>query len=321
MKKLLTTVSLLLSSVTVLSVPASAIAIITGDSFTSQQKTEEWVTDRYEPEEFDVSNGKLYLALGKSGYYKYRPKDKKSKFYAQQGKKLKLEQTTSNTWTAVVKLDIDDPWFSSSSNRKRAEFRIDLVDGDGNPLKESPAIALVKGGSSASYFKFYNPKSKSGWGLGDKFINGDDEVEDFYVEDGEHSLFIKSTNGVISYYVDEKKIGNCTLDTTDIYPSYASLSAYNYERPDVICWDNFYLYDGSYGMRALSSDAQDRKEDRLEEKYQKKRDRWRERYTEYYFEDENEWYKESELEKLDLDKDDADKKKLTKDIPDKYYDY
>lgn len=320
MKKLLTTVSLLLASVTVLSVPASAIAIITGDSFTSDEKSKEWVTDRYAPEEFDVSDGKLYLALGKSGYYRYRPADKKSKYYAQQGKKLKLEKPSSTTWTAVVKLDIDDSWFSSSSNRKRAEFRIDLVDGKGKPIKESPALALVKGGSSASYFKFFNPEAKTDWGLGDKFINGDDEVEDFYVEDGEHSLFIKSSNGVISYYVDEKKLGNCTLDTQDVYPSYVSLSAYNYERPDVICWDNFYLYDGSYGMRALSSKAQDRKDDRLEEKYEKKRDRWKKRYTQYYFEETRKWYKESKIPS-DLDIGDADDKRLTKDMPDSYWDY
>lgn len=320
MKKLLTTVSLLLASVTVLSVPASAIAIITGDSFTSAEKNKNWVTDRYAPEEFDVSDGKLYLALGKSGYYRYRPADKKSKYYAQQGKKLKLEKPSSTTWTAVVKLDIDDSWFSSSSNRKRAEFRIDLVDGNGKPIKESPALALVKGGSSASYFKFFNPEAKTKWGLGDKFINGDDEVEDFYVEDGEHSLFIKSSNGVISYYVDEKKLGNCTLDTQDVYPSYASLSAYNYERPDVVCWDNFYLYDGSYGMRALSSKAQDRKDERLEEKYEKKRNRWKERYTQYYFEETRKWYKESEIpSKYDLD--DADDKRLTKEMPDSYWDY
>lgn len=319
MKKLLTTVSLLLMLVMVLSVPASAIAIITGDSFSSASKSEGWVTDRYDPEEFDVSDGKLYLALGKSGYYKNRPADKKSKYYAQQGKKLELGQTSSTTWTAVVKLDIDDSWFSSSSNRKRAEFRIDLVDSKGNAIKESPAIALVKGGSSASYFKFYNPKAKTNWGLGNKYINGDDEMEDFIVEDGEHSLFIKATNGVISYYVDEKKLGNCTLSTQDVYPAYASLSAYNFERPDVICWDNFYLYDGSYGMRALSKKAQDKKDDRLEEKYEKKRARWTERYTQYKFDD-GKWYKKSEIPSKYKDVKPEDTR-LTKDMPNSYWDY
>ncbi len=318
MKKLLGTASLLLTLVTVLSVPASAVAIVTGDSFSSASKSDNWVTDRYDPEEFDISDGKLYLALGKSGYYKYRPADRKSKYYAQQGKKLKLGQTSSNTWTAVVKLDIDDTWFNSSSNRKRAEFRIDLVDGDGNPIKDSPALALVKGGSSASYFKFYNPKANTGWGMGNKFINGDDELEDFYVEDGEHSLFIKATNGVISYYVDEKKLGNCTLSTKDVYPSYASLSAYNFERPDVICWDNFYLYDGSYGIRALSTDAQNDKEDRLEEKYEKKRDNWIEKYTQYEYD--GKWYKKSQIPS-DLKGTPPDDTRLTKEMPDSYWDY
>jgi hypothetical protein len=64
MKKLLGAASLLLTLVTVLSVPASAVAIITGDSFTSASKSGNWVTDRFDPEEFDISDGKLYLALG-----------------------------------------------------------------------------------------------------------------------------------------------------------------------------------------------------------------------------------------------------------------
>ena len=317
MKKLLGAASLLLTLVTVLSVPASAVAIITGDSFTSASKSGNWVTDRFDPEEFDISDGKLYLALGKSGYYKYRPADKKGKYYAQQGKKLKLGQTSSNTWTAVVKLDIDDAWMNSSSNRKRAEFRIDLVDGDGNPVKESPTLALVKSGSGTPYFLFYNPKASTGWGTGNKFINGDKELEDFIVEDGEHSLFIKAADGVISYYVDEKKLGNCTISTTDIYPSYASLSAYNFERPDVVCWDNFYLYDGSYGIRALSTDAKNDKEDRLSAQYEKKRASWTARYTQYEYD--GKWYKESALP--DGVSKGGLKSRLTKEMPDSYWDY
>ena len=156
MKKLTATISVLLVLVMALSAPASAIAIITSDTFsTSAKSADKWVTDRYDPEEFDRSDGKLYLSVGPKGYYKYRSDDKKDKYYALQGKKLPVEMPSSNTWTATVKINIDDNWFSSSDGRRRAEFRVDLVDGDGNTLKNSsPAIALVKGGSGAPVLKY-----------------------------------------------------------------------------------------------------------------------------------------------------------------------
>lgn len=285
MKKLTATISVLLVLVMVLSAPASALAIITSDTFsTSAKSADKWVTDRYEPEEFDRSDGKLYLSVGPKGYYKYRADDKKDKYYALQGKKLPVEMPSSNTWTATVKINVDDNWFSSSDGRRRAEFRVDLVDGDGNALKNSsPAIALVKGGSGAPVLKYYNPKAQGSWGMATRFVNGDKETEDLTVEDGWHSLLIKANNGVLTYYFDEKKLGNCTLTTKDVYPSFIALNVYNYDRPQMVEWDNVTLYDGSYIIRQLSSEAQDKKDERLESQYEKKRNNWEDKYTEYMF--------------------------------------
>lgn len=318
MKKAMGMISVALVVVMLLSIPAWAVSILTGDSFSKTSKSN-WVTDRYEPEEFDNSDNELYLAIGSRGYYRNRPADKKDKYYALQGRKLAVKKPSSTTWTATVKLNVDDTWFSSNSNKKRAEFRVDLVDGNGGKLSDSPAIALVKGGSGSPVFKFYNPKANTSWGTGNKFVNGDNETEDFYIEEGWHTLLIKSTKGVITYYVDEKKIGNCTLTTKDVYPSYMALNAYNYDRPDVINWDNCYLYDGSYIIRQLSSSASEAKEERLESQYEKKRERWYEKYTYYLIG--GDWYTKSQAEKADLDIEDATSSRLTKDMPESYWDY
>ncbi|MEM1486061.1 hypothetical protein V6615_14495 [Oscillospiraceae bacterium PP1C4] len=323
MKKFMATASIVLALTMSLSAPASAIAIVTGDSFGKSSKAK-WVTDRYEPEEFDNSGKELYLAVGKTGYYKYRPTDKKDKTYALQGKKLETGKPSSNTWTATVKLNVDDTWFSSSSNKKRAEFRVDLVDGDGNEISDSPAIALIKGGSGAPVFKFYNPKAKSSWGMGNKFINGDKEMEDLFVEEGWHTLLIKSTKGVLTYYIDEKKIGNCTINERDVYPSYMALNAYNYDRPDVISWDNCYLYDGSYVIRQLSSSAAEKRDDRLASQYEKKRANWEKKYKVYRSKDNaNRWFTASEWKKeYNVDSIPSDVATSTsKEMPESYWDY
>ena len=356
MKKLTATISVLLVLVMALSAPASAIAIITSDTFsTSAKSADKWVTDRYEPEEFDRSDGKLYLSVGPKGYYKYRSDDKKDKYYALQGKKLPVEMPSSNTWTATVKINIDDNWFSSSDGRRRAEFRVDLVDGDGNTLKNSsPAIALVKGGSGAPVLKYYHPKAQGSWGMANRFVNGDKETEDLTVEEGWHSLLIKANNGVLTYYFDEKKLGNCTLTTKDVYPSYIALNVYNYDRPQMVEWDNVTLYDGSYLIRQLSSEAQDKKDERLESQYEKKRNNWEDKYTEYMFGrnstdktveidgktfDTGKWYTQSKLKSTfkisdkDWDKENDELKNILatcplpvesrekKEMPDSYWDY
>lgn len=296
MKKLLGAVSAALAVATVLSVPASALAILTGDSFSKGSKSD-WVTDVYEPDEFDNSDNELYLTVGKGGFTKNRPAEQKAKAYAIQGKKIATKKPTSNTWTAVVKINLDSQWFGSTSQRKRAEFRVDLVDGKGNPVDASPAIAILKDTSGDPEIRYYNSKYKSGWGAGDKFVNGDKEMEYFTPEEDWHSLIIHCKDGIVSYYIDEKKIGNCTLPTKDVYPAFMALGAQNFEGTYTVNFDNCYLYNGSYTIRQRSTEAQDKRDDRLASKYQSKRDKWHSKY----------W--------------DEERGKLTKDMPDSYWDY
>ena len=322
MKKLVGMISLLLACVTILAVPVSAVAIITGDSF-GKTSNKPWEVDRYAPDEFDTSENELYTTVGPKGFTTARPADKQDKYYAVQGKKLAAAQTSSNTWTATVKINVDDNWFSSSSNNRRAEFRVDLKDGSGN---------------------------------------GDKEIEYLEVEPGWNSLLIKCDKGVISYYLNEKKLGNCTLSTNqkDVYPSYLALGVYNYNRTDTVSFDNLYLYDGSYVMRQLSSEAQDERDERLESQYEKKRNSWEDKYTEYMFNRDSDedvylngrkvleggkWYKQSTVKsKLKVSDKDFDveydllmekidqlttkdggsveyETRETKDMPDDYWDY
>lgn len=321
MKKSLAACSLALALTMALSVSASAAAIITGESFGKTSKNN-WVDDHYAPEEFDFSDNQLYLALGKTGYTKNRPAEQKDKYYAHQGKKLQVEMTSSTTWTATVKLNVDDTWFSNNGNRKRAEFRVDLVDSAGQPVTPSPAIAVIKAGSTGPTFKYVNPKAKiGGWGTADSFINGDKEKESFYIEEGWHTLLIKSTKGVITYYVDEKKVGNCSIDNTDVYPSFMALGAYNYERPDVTNWDNCYLYDGSYTVPQRSTSMSEKREESLSSRYESKRERWIKQYTVYQKPGTDRWFTASNYEKEYGSKPTDAATSLSKEIPDSYWDY
>ena len=361
MKKLVGMISLLLACVTILAVPVSAVAIITGDSF-GKTSNKPWEVDRYAPDEFDTSENELYITVGPKGFTTARPADKQDKYYAVQGKKLAAAQTSSNTWTATVKINVDDNWFSSSSNNRRAEFRVDLKDGSGNAISESPTLALQKMGSKAPYIVYYTSKSKTGWSQARTFVNGDKEIEYLEVEPGWNSLLIKCDKGVISYYLNEKKLGNCTLSTNqkDVYPSYLALGVYNYNRTDTVSFDNLYLYDGSYVMRQLSSEAQDERDERLESQYEKKRNSWEDKYTEYMFNRDSDedvylngrkvleggkWYKQSTVKsKLKVSDKDFDveydplmekidqlttedggpveyETRETKDMPDDYWDY
>lgn len=289
-------VSAVLAATILLSVPASAATVLNSDNFSKGQESE-WVTDLYEPEEWDTSTGQLYLSVGRSGNRANRPSDKQDKLYSNQGRKLALDQPSSNTWTATIKMNITEEWMSASTNRRRTEFRLDLADASGTPLADSPAIALINS-SGALSMNIYNPKggTKTGWVTVKDFINGDRAKEDLSIEEGWHNLYIKCADGVITYYYDRVKLGNCTLDEKDVYPTFAALNVYNYERPYVAVYDNFTFYDGAVAPAPLiSSEKKDEIEDKRAETYSKKRSDWVSRYT----------------------KDGV----LTKDIPDRYWDY
>lgn len=268
-----------MAAIMLLGVPVSAAKVITGDSFTKNSASD-WETDRYEPEEWDTSQNELFLSIGKSGYRGNRPANKQDKYYAYQGRKLQVERPESNTWTATVRMNVTSDWFTTSSNRRRAEFRVDLVDASGTPLADSPAIALVNGGGEITSLKYYNPKAVGKWGNASYFLNGDKEKEDVSVTEGWHTLYIKCVNGVITYYFDSMKLGNCTITEKDIYPSFMALNGYNYESPYAIVFDNAYLYDGAVSpAKLISSDKQDEVDERKASQYAKRRSDWVDRYT------------------------------------------
>ena len=304
-----------------LTLPVSAATVLTQDTFTKEaDSSEKWVADRYEPEEWDVSDGVLYMALGSSGYYRNRPEDQKDKYYAQQGRKMIVDMPESNTWTATVRINVDDTWFSDSSLKKRAEFRVDLVDGSGNPVDVSPAIALIKGGSGSPLVNVVDPYESSGWKTVQVFTNGDKEEESLYVEEDWHTLIVLCSGGAITYYLDNIRLGTCDIGQTDLYPEYLSLSAQNFDRPYLVIWDNCTLYEGSYTLpKMLSSEKQDQKEDQLADKYAERRAKWRESHTVY--EVNGEWYDEDEAKEKNGGTLDGLDSKLSKPIPDSYYKY
>jgi hypothetical protein len=320
MKKSIRIISFMLICITIFSGTVfAAPKILTRDYFSSPEGTaKNWVVDRYKPEDFDISGGYLYLSVGRTGYSKTRPMDKQDKYYALQGKKLAAQKPTSTTWTATIKLNIDSAWQFSDGNQKKVTFSVYLVDGSGKELSDIPTISVLKAGGNP-YVNFYNPAVKDSWPVARTFINGDGEKEELIVEEGWHTLLIKCTKGTLTYYLDGMKLGNCTIKDKDVYPSYMAINAYNYGFPDVTCWDDCILYNGSYQIPLLSREKQAAKDERLAEKYEAKRQRWIERYTQYQFG--ANWYTRAQAEEKGLDISDASSSKLTKEIPDSYYNY
>lgn len=267
------------------SLPASALAgVLTSDSFSTKASVDtKWVTDRYAPAEFSVTDGVLTLGVGLNGFYRSRTADHKDTYYSVQGRKIALKTPSSNTWTAAIKIDIDSSWFDSSSSSKRFEFRVDLQDNKGNEIEHSPTLALVKNGSDAPTFYYSSPKSSTGWGVTKTYLNGDMEREDFAIdEDGWHTLMIRCTSGTITYWMDNIKLGNCGLSQKNVYPTYAAVGLRNYDAADEVLLDNFALYNGVYQMRPLRpAKEQEEYEEEQEEKYEEKREKWLERYTKY----------------------------------------
>ena len=358
MKKLFGVLSAALAAAMVLAVPASAAAILTGDSFTSATKLAAWEPDRYDADEFDAADGSLYLTLGRKGFTSARPADKKDKYYALQGRKLAVAKPTSNTWTATVKLNLDDAWFASGGGSKRAVFRVDLADAEGNPFASAPAIAIVKT-STFPTVNIATSKSKTGWLAPKTYIDGDKEIATLDIDMGWHQLVVNCNKGLITYYLDEKKIGSFPVTEKGLYPTHLALNAQNFDRADTIEWDNCYLYDGNVLLRQRTTNQQNEYEDNMAEKYEKKRNRWEDSHTEYRFArgdakapddidltydgktvtvEKGKWYKQSSLKsKLGISMKDWDDEtralrevirdceydydKREDDMPDSYWDY
>ena len=321
MKKWIGGLSAALAAAAVLAVPASALTTLTSDSFSQKEASANWVTAKADPLEFYVEDGELYMSVGRYSY----SSDASTRW---QGKKIALKKPTSNTWTAVIKLDIDDGFFSSSYSQQ-VEFRLDLVDKNGKALSESPALRLVKSGSKSPQFNYYSTTSQTGWKAGTTYINGDGERADVEFDSDWHSLIIRCDKGVIYYYLDNKKLGTTQLSTKEVYPAFAAINMYNYGNQETTVWDNFALYNGSYILPAERSEkAQEEYEEEQADKYEEKRQEWRERYTKYDMDGDGEYestlkqvmQKDSSVKNMD-DADDRYDSELTKEIPDRLWKY
>ena len=282
MKKAITALCVTMAAAMALSSPVFAARIVTGDSFSNSAKSALWQTDRYPADEFDAESGSLYLTLGSKGFTSSRPLDQRTSYYALQGSKLPVEKTSSNTWTAMVKVNLDDSWIGNSSQQKRVEFRVDLVDSQGNAYPDSPTLAVVKT-SSFPTINYTTSKSSTGWAGVTTYVDGDKDVVRLDIEEGWHNLVIHSKEGVITYYLDEKKMGSFPTTQKDLYPAYMAIGARNYNRWETYEFDNCYLYDGSVLQRQRTSEQQDKYEEKMEESYERKRNNWEDRYTDYKF--------------------------------------
>lgn len=270
-KKIRSMLGAAMAAAMLLSLPAAAAAeLVTEDTFSSAKSASKWKVDNYEPEDFDITQGVVYLAMGSDGYRRNRPDEQKDKSYAMQGYKLKAGKV-GGSWTATVKLKVDDTWYGirddvdiskrkdkveSSAildNKKKVVFRVDIP---GTTMDTAPAITLIKGGDGAPTFKYYDPEEYQGWGTASfqwvpeetdnktKKPSSGSAVE--AVPDDWHTLIIACKNGIITYSVDDQKIGSYKLDAESTAPSYLALSMQNFNRPDVSVWDDCRLYDGIY---------------------------------------------------------------------------
>lgn len=312
-----------LAAIMISSAPVSALTILQSDTFTTSVKSE-WVADTNAPDYYKSVDGTLRIGVGKRSTIA----GQNTGLNTLRGIKMPVAQKpSSNTWSAIVKINVDNEWISSNTSSRRAEFRVDLVDSTGAPVSVSPTIALEKSGSNWPIVKFYNPRVTPAWCIGDTYIDKDDEQQNVEIEEGWHTLLIKSKDGIITYEIDGKKVGNCTTYTRDVYPSFLAINVLDRHSTQEIEFDNCYLYDGAYTIRVFTQDELDEREEDLASKYEKKRERWYERNSEYLINRGTEddpnwvWVKGSSLN--DEQRDAAKQSRLNtdKEMPDSYWDY
>lgn len=272
MKKLISVLSAVMVA-TILTIPAAAADIAVQDDFSKADTFKKWVVDIFAPEDFDISKGEVYLAVGDNGYRKNRPDEQKDKAYAMQGYKLKADNVSADAWTAAVKIKIDDTWYGTREdkdvrrrketvesqkileNKKKVEFRVDVED-----EKYAPTISLIKGGDGAPTFKYYDPNERQSWGTAEvafELPEAQDDTPSNVKKMGKakqpekprkewYTMVISCKNGVITYSIDSQKIGSYQIAEEAAEPEYLALSMQNFDRPDVSIWDDCRLYDGIY---------------------------------------------------------------------------
>lgn len=280
MKRRFLKISAAIALATMLAVPlpASALTVLQSDVFTSSVKSE-WQIDANAPTYYKAADGTLRIGVGSSS----ATIGNSNALNITRGIKMPVTaRPSSTTWSAIVKINVDTEWLSTSSTSRRAEFRVDLVDSNGQPVEVSPVIALEKSSRGLPVVRFYNPRLTPAWGIGSTYVDKYGEQQTVDIEEGWHTLLIKSSNGVISYEIDGMRVGGCTTYTTDIYPAYVALGALDRHVKQEFEFDNLYIYDGLYSIRVYTRTELDDREDRLTERYEEKRMRWIENNTQYY---------------------------------------
>ena len=254
--------SLVLAACAALSVPAFAAEPVTMDDFSDPSTLKNWEVDGYQPDDFYVDRGVLYLAMGPDGYIRNRAEEYRDKAYNMQGYKLEVDSVSATGWTASAKLLLDDTWYgvrtdsylkerapkveyqTTLDNKKKVLFQVDLIGSN----KQPPAITVIKGGDDAPIVKYYDPQADQEWGTAQIDWAAIQAAAQADAETAQQGLWVTLTitfqDGKVTYYLDDQEIGSCTRDSQKAQPDYLKLSMQNFQRPDVSAWDDVCLYDG-----------------------------------------------------------------------------
>ena len=323
-KKLKAVTALLAAAMVCL--PVNAASVVNSDVF-AKNAVKPWETDQKDPEKWDTSQNYLSITVGGQGSFSVPgSSSQRGGAYDLQGKKLKLERPASASWTASVKLNADEGWFSSAVTRRTAVFRLDLVDAAGNPLDTPAALALEKRSGSMPVWACINPELVDGWSYPKLYTGTSSGLlrKELEVEEGWRTLYIKCDRGNITYQVDGKVIGGFDLGVSEAYPDYAALGAADPSSHYTVDFDNFYLFNGNVGAvkKILTEQEEEERESSQEEKYRDKRERWRKNHTEYliYQNGEEVWVRGNNLTQDQIDNETYGSR-IKGDMPDSYWDY
>lgn len=326
MKKFLRAMAIGLSAALLLSVPAAAASVVTSDAF-SKSSQKPWESDQKDPAKWDTGENYLSITVGRQGTVLSRTQNggiaARGGVYDVQGKKLALDKPSSDSWTASVKLNVDQSWYSTSVSRRTAVFRLDLVDGGGNPLETPAALALEKRSGSTPQWACLNPELLDGWSYPKMYSGTSSGLlrKELEVEEGWRTMYIKCNKGYITYQVDGKVLTSFDLGVTDAYPAYAALGVADFNNNYTVDFDSFYLFNGNVGAvkKILTEEEQEDKESSKEDKLRERRQRWIDNHREYLIEQDGKdvWVRASQLTQEEIENEAKDTR-IDGEIPDRY---
>lgn len=318
-----------LATAMLFTMPAIAASVVNSDAFAKGVQSP-WESDQKDPAKWDTSENYLSITVGRSGTIVSKNQvpvnSLRGGVYDVQGKKLALDKPASASWTASVKLNVDESWFSSSITRRTAVFRLDLVDGSGNPLDTPIALALEKRSGTTPQWACLNPELIDGWSYPKSYTGTSSGLlrKELEVEQGWRTMYIKCDKGYVTYQIDGKVLTSFDLGVSEVYPTYAALGVADFNNNYTVDFDSFYLYNGNVGAvkKILTEEEEEDKEASKEDKYASRRERWRENHTEYLFyhsDGTKNWIRGSSLS--DDEKAEAYDTRVVGEMPDSYWDY